>query len=74
MRGMFGIDATLSGLMDFGIDTQGRPSGNRANPGLSDCNPFRIAWTKLVPFLGEVLQSFGMAGAKRSLSVRGGSG
>ena len=36
------IDSTLSGFGNLLPVTQGRFSGNRTNPGLSDFNPFRI--------------------------------
>jgi hypothetical protein len=37
--------------------TQGSPSGNRANPGLNDFNPFRIEAVKLQRFEKRVIKS-----------------
>jgi hypothetical protein len=36
-------DATPFRVVNYNTATQGRPSRNRANPGLNDCNPVRIA-------------------------------
>ena len=36
------LDSTPSGLRNIIAITQGRPSRNRANPGLIEINPFRI--------------------------------